>query len=78
MATRPTSPPQRAARPAATRAGATPAKRQPPKSRPPARKPAGRAARGTGKVLGGGARLVGMGVRKVSGVDLEPEHRRDG
>ena len=39
---------------------------------------AGRAARGGARVLGGGARLVGMGVRKVSGVDLEPAHRRDG
>ena len=29
-------------------------------------------------MLGGGARLVGLGVRRVSGVDLEPEHRRDG
>ena len=29
-------------------------------------------------VAGGGARLVGVGVRRVSGLDLEPEHRRDG
>ncbi len=34
--------------------------------------------RSGGRLLGGAARLVGSGVRRISGVDLEPEHRRDG
>ncbi len=29
-------------------------------------------------MAGGGARLVGAGVRRISGIELEPEHRRDG
>ena len=38
----------------------------------------GQVVRGIGRFVGGVAHLVGKGVRKVSGVDLEPEHRRDG
>ena len=88
MATRPSSSPARGARAAARPTSGTTSRRgTSSSSRPPARKQpqrqagptlAGRTLRGGAKVLGGGARLVGVGVRRASGVDLEPEHRRDG
>ena len=84
MATRSTRPVPSGARPAAKSGGsrASVGAKKPP-ARAAARKPAGpsalaQAARGIGRLLSGSARLVGSGVRRVSGVDLEPEHRRDG
>ncbi|GAA1782924.1 DNA translocase FtsK [Nostocoides veronense] len=87
MATRPSAPPRGARTPSRTAPRGSAKSASAAKSRPPARKQparstgpsfAGRALRGGGRVLGGGARLVGTGVRRASGVDLEPEHRRDG